>query len=434
MSTSVLYPNAAAEWKQEASQRLAAHRRRRSMLAAQPAEPALHWEHSSGRGSMVAARVAARYAHAPSFNQLPAAKAPVAPHAAQPVAAPAPRIAPKPLAAQPAPKPAETPRPSAPVLQTAPSFVRSYVPEFQPPVLAAPLPEPVAPVQASAPLAPPESLDAWESEYAPIAWHPDPRLSPVLSDVVRSPRPAMMDEFSLAQPPVVVEPDLPIHANLIEFPREVVAARKMRPRRAERQMQDELDRQLSIFEVDPGAYPAPATVAEEPLPAEALPKPEWSGIKLQPQAQPVAKLQEPSVAEADVHLAPVGHRLMAVLVDGALVTAVFVVLSMVGAAGARTLPGPKVVALGTVSILILLGLIYQALFLLLAEATPGMRYAGISLCTFDGQIPTPADLRSRLGGMLFSVVPAGLGLAWALLDEDRLCWHDRLSRTYLRKE
>jgi len=27
-----------------------------------------------------------------------------------------------------------------------------------------------------------------------------------------------------------------------------------------------------------------------------------------------------------------------------------------------------------------------------------------------------------------------LGVAWALFDEDHLCWHDRLSRTYLRKE
>jgi hypothetical protein len=27
----------------------------------------------------------------------------------------------------------------------------------------------------------------------------------------------------------------------------------------------------------------------------------------------------------------------------------------------------------------------------------------------------------------------GLGLAWAIFDENHLCWHDRLSQTYLRK-
>jgi hypothetical protein len=25
-----------------------------------------------------------------------------------------------------------------------------------------------------------------------------------------------------------------------------------------------------------------------------------------------------------------------------------------------------------------------------------------------------------------------LGYAWVLLDENRLCWHDRITRTYLR--
>jgi hypothetical protein len=56
-----------------------------------------------------------------------------------------------------------------------------------------------------------------------------------------------------------VEPDLPIHANLIEFPRELVATRKIRPRLAEGASADaDAERQLSIFEVDPG------TISTEP--------------------------------------------------------------------------------------------------------------------------------------------------------------------------
>jgi len=306
---------------------------------------------------------------------------------------------------------------------------------MQPHLVLAPLPELApAPAQTSTPHLPPESLDAWESEYAQNSWHPDPGLRPVLSDVVRSPRPALMDEFFGPQAPVAVEPDLPIHANLIEFPREVVAARKMRPRRAERLATDGLDRQLSIFEVDPGAFQTPSPAEAEPAPAAARTHPEWSGIKLEAQAQEVVKHEVPSASEADVHLAPIGHRLMAVLVDGALITAAFVVLAMVAAAGAGTLPASKAVALGAASIFLLLGMVYQMLFLLLAEATPGMKYAGISLCTFDGRVPTPPELRSRLGALLLSIAPICLGVAWALFDEDHLCWHDRLSRTYLRKE
>jgi len=197
---------------------------------------------------------------------------------------------------------------------------------------------------------------------------------------------------------------------------------------------DGLDRQLSIFEVDPGTFTAPSQAEAEPASTPTWQQPEWSGIKLEAQKQEVVKHEEPSAPVADVHLAPMGHRLMAVLVDGALVSAAIIVLSFVAAAGAGAVPAPRVVAFGAASVLLLLGMLYQALFLLMAGATPGMKYAGISLCTFDGRVPPPPELRSRLGALLLSVAPLCLGVAWALFDEDHLCWHDRLSGTYLRKE
>jgi uncharacterized RDD family membrane protein YckC len=61
-----------------------------------------------------------------------------------------------------------------------------------------------------------------------------------------------------------------------------------------------------------------------------------------------------------------------------------------------------------------------------------MRYAGLALCTFDDQLPTREQRYHRLLAMLVSVLPAGLGVAWSIFDEERLSWHDRLSGTYLR--
>jgi uncharacterized RDD family membrane protein YckC len=78
-------------------------------------------------------------------------------------------------------------------------------------------------------------------------------------------------------------------------------------------------------------------------------------------------------------------------------------------------------------------LLYQTIFSTLTEATPGMRYAGISLCTFDDQCPTRAQRCGRLGALLLSLLPVGLGAAWAIFDEEHLSWHDRLSKTYQRK-
>jgi uncharacterized RDD family membrane protein YckC len=62
-----------------------------------------------------------------------------------------------------------------------------------------------------------------------------------------------------------------------------------------------------------------------------------------------------------------------------------------------------------------------------------MKYAGISLCTFEGHNPTRAQRCGRLVSLILSVLPLGLGLVWAIFDDDHLSWHDRLSRTYLRK-
>jgi uncharacterized RDD family membrane protein YckC len=73
------------------------------------------------------------------------------------------------------------------------------------------------------------------------------------------------------------------------------------------------------------------------------------------------------------------------------------------------------------------------LFNVFAKGTPGMRYADISLCTFDGQSPTREQRCARLVALLLSVLPAGLGVIWAIFDEDNLGWHDRLSDTYVRR-
>ena len=89
--------------------------------------------------------------------------------------------------------------------------------------------------------------------------------------------------------------------------------------------------------------------------------------------------------------------------------------------------------LGAALALLAIGAAYQAFFFTLARATPGMRYAGIGLSTLDGFIPSRAQRCRRLMALPLSVLPVGLGLAWALFDDNRLTWHDRLSRTYLRK-
>ena len=97
-------------------------------------------------------------------------------------------------------------------------------------------------------------------------------------------------------------------------------------------------------------------------------------------------------------------------------------------------PAGRIALIATGCGLMLIWLLYQFLFLSYAEeGTPGMRYARIALCTFDDDNPTIEQMRMRIPAMLAAALPAGLGLLWALLDKDRLGWHDRWTRTYQRK-
>ena len=78
----------------------------------------------------------------------------------------------------------------------------------------------------------------------------------------------------------------------------------------------------------------------------------------------------------------------------------------------------------------LLWTVYQYLFLLYAGRTPGMSMRSIHLRTFDGREPEWEQRRSRACFMFVSFAAAALGFLWALVDEDALCWHDRISQTF----
>jgi uncharacterized RDD family membrane protein YckC len=73
---------------------------------------------------------------------------------------------------------------------------------------------------------------------------------------------------------------------------------------------------------------------------------------------------------------------------------------------------------------------YEFLFMVYTGSTPGLRLARLGLVRFDG---SPAHRRVRRWRVLASYLSAfslGLGYLWSILDEDGLCWHDRITRTH----
>ncbi len=123
---------------------------------------------------------------------------------------------------------------------------------------------------------------------------------------------------------------------------------------------------------------------------------------------------------------------MAALVDVSLVLFGYLAFITIFAATSSQLPTGKPAIAGAVALLLAFFAAYQWIFVRWSDATPGMRYARIGLCTFNDENPTRSAMQWRLLALALSGAALGLGYLWALVDDDRLAWHDRISRIYLR--
>jgi uncharacterized RDD family membrane protein YckC len=174
----------------------------------------------------------------------------------------------------------------------------------------------------------------------------------------------------------------------------------------------------------------------KPSPVRAFKGLEWAAISLDKEPAAYRRKTESPVAEYVpfmIEPASIDRRVMAFAVDFAAVTAGFLGFLVVFAASTPHLPtGLTAVALGG-AVYASLWVLYQMLFFSLSGATAGMLYAHIALCTFDDQNPTRSALRRRLAAWWLSCLPLGLGFLWCFVDEDNLCWHDRITRMYQRK-
>jgi len=145
-------------------------------------------------------------------------------------------------------------------------------------------------------------------------------------------------------------------------------------------------------------------------------------------------LEEPALKPApEIEPAPMSRRLLAAFVDCTLIAAALVAAAMLAASNVSELPGVRAVEFCAALAFLAIGVAYHTCFMTLARATPGMRYAGIEINTFSGYTTSRGQRCGRLLAMLLSVLPLGLGVVWALFDDGHLTWHDRLSKTYLRK-
>ena len=75
--------------------------------------------------------------------------------------------------------------------------------------------------------------------------------------------------------------------------------------------------------------------------------------------------------------------------------------------------------------------LYFFIFTTFAGATPGMQLRGLTIVRLDGSLPETRQLLWRNFGYLLAGATLMLGFLWALWDEDRFSWQDRISQTYI---
>jgi len=124
------------------------------------------------------------------------------------------------------------------------------------------------------------------------------------------------------------------------------------------------------------------------------------------------------------------HRVLASLLDTAMILAALgLFLATFLLAGGEMLINQHTLGLFA-GIAAVLGLFYHFLFCICGGDTAGMQWTQLRLVNFDGQIPDREQRVSRLVGSCLSLLAAGLGLVWALVDEESLTWHDHISKTF----
>jgi uncharacterized RDD family membrane protein YckC len=127
------------------------------------------------------------------------------------------------------------------------------------------------------------------------------------------------------------------------------------------------------------------------------------------------------------------QRIYSALVDCSVVAVAATVFAFICHEMLPNLVLSKQVLLTAGVVPVLLWGIYQYLLLVCAGRTAGMQVAGIRLSTFQGTRPSLRNRRNRVVGLYLSSASLMMGLLWAFVDVDALCWHDRISGTYLTK-
>ena len=172
-------------------------------------------------------------------------------------------------------------------------------------------------------------------------------------------------------------------------------------------------------------------ILDVPEELQAIPTtPFLDGLQFESPAT-AAELRDHEHVDLPFRPARTSQRVLAAGID---ITIVGVGVAVFAAVAFRILGKPsltKPLILGIVAAAVVLWSVYEYLFVVHAGTTLGMLATRIKIRTFKGKSPTLRQRRNRILGFYLSALSIAMGILWEFVDVDVLCWHDRLSRTYL---
>jgi uncharacterized RDD family membrane protein YckC len=157
--------------------------------------------------------------------------------------------------------------------------------------------------------------------------------------------------------------------------------------------------------------------------------PALGGITIEPAQQP--EIEKRLGIDIPLQGAPLGRRIFSAAIDDVIIAAACALFGFIFWKMTAIRP-PQLQLLGLAAgLFAVFWAAYQYLLVVYSGATPGLLLARLDLTRFDG---SPAGRRLRRWRVLasfLSAVSLGMGYVWVFLDEDSLCWHDRITHTYL---
>jgi uncharacterized RDD family membrane protein YckC len=135
--------------------------------------------------------------------------------------------------------------------------------------------------------------------------------------------------------------------------------------------------------------------------------------------------------ELPLQAAAMSRRLWAGAIDSLLVISAIAVFTTVFFRVTSIVPPFMLAAETAVALAGVFWIAYQYLLLVYTGTTPGLKLSKLQLSRFDGAAVPRRLRRWRVLASVLSGMSLTLGYAWCFLDEDRLCWHDRITRTYM---